>query len=90
MADLFLIAEARGPKSANVVFFQGLGGDAHGTWSADPKDKASFWPAWLAQDVEGLSVYSVGYEASVSGWNGFGDGVDRPCGQCAQFAVGES
>ncbi|MGB8900034.1 MAG: hypothetical protein WCC90_12730, partial [Methylocella sp.] len=70
MADLFPIAEARGPKTANVIFFHGLGGDAHGTWSADPKDKASFWPAWLAQDIEGLSVYSVGYEASVSGWNG--------------------
>jgi hypothetical protein len=25
MADLFLIAEARGPKSANVIFFHGLG-----------------------------------------------------------------
>ena len=70
MADLFPIAEARGPKTANVIFFHGLGGDAHGTWSADPKDKATFWPAWLAQDIEGLSVYSVGYEASVSGWNG--------------------
>ena len=70
MADLFPIAEARGPKTANVIFFHGLGGDAHGTWSADPKNKASFWPAWLGQDIEGLSVYSVGYEASVSGWNG--------------------
>ena len=70
MADLFPIAEARGPKSATVIFFHGLGGDAHGTWSADPKDKASFWPAWLAQDIEGLSIYSVAYEASVSGWNG--------------------
>jgi pimeloyl-ACP methyl ester carboxylesterase len=70
MAELFPIAEARGPKTANVIFFHGLGGDAQGTWSADSKDKASFWPAWLAQDIEGLSVYSVGYEASVSGWNG--------------------
>jgi tetratricopeptide (TPR) repeat protein/pimeloyl-ACP methyl ester carboxylesterase len=70
MADLFPIAEARGPKTASVIFFHGLGGDAHDTWSADPKDKASFWPAWLAQDIEGLAVYSVGYEASVSGWNG--------------------
>jgi pimeloyl-ACP methyl ester carboxylesterase len=69
MADLFLRAEARGPKSANVVFFHGLGGDAKSTWQAT-KDEASFWPAWLAQDIEGLSFYSVGYEAPVSGWNG--------------------
>ena len=69
MADVFLIAQARGPKSANVVFFHGLGGDAKSTWQAT-KDEASFWPAWLAQDIEGLSVYSVGYEAPVSGSNG--------------------
>ena len=69
MADLFPIAEARGPKTANVIFFHGLGGDAKKTWEAT-KDDASLWPAWLAQDIEGLAVYSVGYEASVSGWNG--------------------
>jgi pimeloyl-ACP methyl ester carboxylesterase len=69
MADLFPIAEARGPKTANVIFLHGLGGDAKKTWEAT-KDEASLWPAWLAQDIEGLAVYSVGYEASVSGWNG--------------------
>jgi tetratricopeptide (TPR) repeat protein len=70
MADLFQIAEARGPKSANVIFFHGLGGDAHTTWQADKKNKATFWLPWLAQDIEGLSVYSVGYEAPVSNWHG--------------------
>src|ERR1700730_1946013 len=69
MADLFLIAEARGPKSADVVFFHGLGGDARSTWQAT-KDQASFWLAWLAEDIDGLSVYSVGYEAPVSNWRG--------------------
>jgi pimeloyl-ACP methyl ester carboxylesterase len=70
MADVFLIAEARGPKSANVVFFHGLGGNAKSTWQACLDDEASFWPAWLAQDIEGLDVWSVGYEAPVSGWRG--------------------
>ncbi len=69
MADLFPIAEARGPKSANVVFVHGLGGDVKRTWQAT-KDQASFWPAWLAQDIESLSVYSLGYEATVSRWRG--------------------
>jgi pimeloyl-ACP methyl ester carboxylesterase len=69
MADLFPIAEARGEKHANAVFFHGLGGDARDTWSADPRDKATFWPAWLAQDIEGLSVYSVGYDAPASDRN---------------------
>jgi predicted esterase len=63
MADLYPIAEARGPKSANVIFFHGLGGDAMSTWRASP-DEATFWPAWLAEDIQGLAVYSV------SGWHG--------------------
>jgi pimeloyl-ACP methyl ester carboxylesterase len=70
MAELFKIAEARGEKRANAIFFHGLGGDAHTTWQADKQDKATFWPAWLAEDIEGLSVYSVGYEAPVSNWQG--------------------
>jgi len=70
MAHLFKIAEARGEKHANAVFFHGLGGDAYTTWQADRKHKATFWPGWLAEDIEGLSVYSVGYEAPVSRWRG--------------------
>jgi hypothetical protein len=65
MAELFKIAEATGEKRANTVFFHGLGGDARGTWRA-ASDEASFWPAWLAQDIQGLCVYSVDYEAPVS------------------------
>jgi pimeloyl-ACP methyl ester carboxylesterase len=70
MADLIPIAEAKEGKRANAVFVHGLGGDAYTTWQANRKDKATFWPAWLAQDIEGLSVYSVGYEAPVSRWRG--------------------
>ena len=70
MAELFKIAEARGEKRANAIFFHGLDGDARTTWQADKQDKATFWPAWLAEDIEGLSVYSVGYEAPVSNWQG--------------------
>jgi hypothetical protein len=42
---------------------------AKSTWQAT-KDEASLWLPWLAQDIEGLSVYSVGYEAPVSGRHG--------------------
>jgi hypothetical protein len=70
MAHLLKIAEAKGEKRANAVFFHGLGGNAYTTWQADKKHKATFWPAWLAEDIEGLSVYSVGYEAPVSRWRG--------------------
>jgi pimeloyl-ACP methyl ester carboxylesterase len=51
------------------VFFHGLGGDAYATWRATA-DNSSFWPRWLAEDIRGLSVYSVGYEAPVSRWRG--------------------
>ncbi len=69
MANLFPIAEAAGEKRTNAVFFHGLGGDAKTTWRARP-DEASFWPAWLAQEIRDLSVYSVDYEAPVSRWTG--------------------
>jgi hypothetical protein len=61
-----------GPLSAvqaklSAVFMHGLGGDAHDTWSPG---EGLFWPEWLSQDVDGLAVYSVGYNASPSAWFG--------------------
>ncbi|GAB3430200.1 NACHT domain-containing protein [Actinophytocola sediminis] len=58
------------PKRAvlDVVFIHGLDGDARKTWSG--KGTASFWPEWLAEDVEGVAVWSVGYDAWSSGWCG--------------------
>jgi tetratricopeptide (TPR) repeat protein len=72
MAELFKIAEAGGEKRATAIFFHGLGGDARATWQPiyTKKNEASLWLAWLAQDIEGLSVYSVGYEAALSDWHG--------------------
>src|ERR1700730_8558047 len=87
MAELFKIAEATGGKSANTVFFHGLGGDARGTWRA-ASDEASFWPAWLAQDIQGLCVYSVDYEAPVSRWRGSAMHLtDRATNVLARLAV---
>ena len=57
-----------GAEERQRGFLPGLGGDARGTWSAGTGDGV-FWPVWLAQDIKGLSVYSVGYEAPVSGWH---------------------
>src|SRR6202012_5237465 len=36
------------------------------TWSVGD----SFWPEWLADDVKGLAVYSIGYDASPIAWFG--------------------
>src|SRR5262249_12105890 len=54
---------------ANVIFLHGLGGDPRKTWRHGPDDQ-SFWPRWLADDIPNVSVFSVGYEASVSRWRG--------------------
>src|SRR3712207_6974167 len=34
------------------------------------RSNGSFWPVWLAEDVEGLAVYTLAYEAPASNWLG--------------------
>lgn len=50
-----------------MVFVHGLQGDLRKTWT---NQNGGFWPAWLAEDNAELAVWSVGYEATVSGWSG--------------------
>jgi tetratricopeptide (TPR) repeat protein/pimeloyl-ACP methyl ester carboxylesterase len=69
MATLKHIGSSPGASKLNVIFFHGLGGDLYATWRFG-LDERQFWPRWLADDVAGLSVYSVGYEAAVSRWHG--------------------
>jgi hypothetical protein len=40
----------------------GLGGHAYDTWRRTP-DNNTFWPLWLAKDVDGISIYTLAYEA---------------------------
>ena len=58
----------------NILGCRALGGHAYDTWRKDTKkkaaDDASFWPLWLAQDVEGIAVYTLAYEAPASNWLG--------------------
>jgi pimeloyl-ACP methyl ester carboxylesterase len=74
MSRLIKIASSAGAPHASVVFVHGLGGHAYDTWRRDIKkqtaDDASFWPLWLAQDVEGITVYALAYEAPASNWLG--------------------
>ncbi|WP_433294138.1 esterase/lipase family protein [Actinoplanes sp. CA-030573] len=67
MTEIFEIAS---PDDAalDVVFLHGLDGDARKSWSSGGDD--SFWPLWLAQDVERIAVWSVDYDAWSSGWRG--------------------
>jgi tetratricopeptide (TPR) repeat protein len=69
MSQLYKIADALGDKSANVIFIHGLGGDPYATWRYGLAGDG-LWPKWLAADVPGLAIYSLGYEAAVSRWRG--------------------
>ena len=54
-------------RIGDVVFVHGLDGQAEASWSAG-KDK--FWPQWLADDCPDVGVWSIGYDAASSGWQG--------------------
>ena len=53
----------------NVIFVHGLGGDPVGTWCYKGRENDGyFWPRWLAEDMKGLAVYSLGYPADKASW----------------------
>jgi hypothetical protein len=60
-------SECRG----DVVFVHGLGGDALTTWQpAENTDPQNSWLYWLGQDILGIRVWSLGYEAEAFAWKG--------------------
>src|SRR5262245_45114771 len=67
MAQLIKIADWSGEKRATVIFVHGLGGHPYHTWRRKPDD-GTFWPLWLAEDVKGLAVFSLGYVSPPSTW----------------------
>src|SRR3954447_1117704 len=69
MSRIVPIATWAGKPRANVIFVHGLSGHAYKTWRR-PRDDESFWPLWLARDVEGVAVYTLAYEAPTSNWLG--------------------
>ena len=69
MASLIDISAGRGNIHSHVIFFHGLNGDPHKTWQSSGSPQ-TFWPEWLAEDIEGLAIWSIGYEAAVSRWKG--------------------
>jgi hypothetical protein len=45
-----------------------LGGHPYRTWGGS--DVKSCWLGWLADDIKGLAVWSIGYAAPISRWRG--------------------
>jgi pimeloyl-ACP methyl ester carboxylesterase len=69
MVRLVKIADWSGAKCSNVVFVHGLGGHVYDTWRRGTDD-GTFWPLWLAEDIKGLTVYSLAYDAPPTNWLG--------------------
>src|SRR5882724_2067117 len=77
VADLHCLSDTRGQLETNVIFVHGLGGHPYRTWQAT-LDESTLWPRWLAEDIDGLAIWSVGYEAPISRLQGNAMGlVDR-------------
>src|SRR5687767_5423637 len=50
----------------DVVLVHGLNGHPHDTWCAS--GTGGYWPAWLADDVQDVAVWSLGYAATLTEW----------------------
>ncbi len=72
MPDISLrcIAKPRGEPRLNVIFVHGLGGDPVTTWCHEGGEEGGyFWPRWIAKDIGGAAVYTLGYPADKAVWN---------------------
>ncbi|WP_370961685.1 esterase/lipase family protein [Amycolatopsis sp. cg9] len=67
MTEVVAVGSAEGAV-LDVVFVHGLDGNARTSWSGKRED--SFWPRWVVEDIPGVAVWSVGYDAASSKWLG--------------------
>jgi pimeloyl-ACP methyl ester carboxylesterase len=71
MSELILVANSDHAKPiGDVVFVHGLGGNPREYWMADKNKPETFWPAWINEDLAGVAVWSLGYDAAKFAWQG--------------------
>ena len=58
------------PADADLIFVHGLGGHPVLTWCHDESRSEDCWLYWLAEELPGVAVHTLAYEASLSGWLG--------------------
>lgn len=84
---------ASGEPSGDIVFVHGLEGDARKSWMADPNDDATFWLKWVAREFPGCRVWSLGYDASMTGWVSesmtLADRASNICDRLRQVGIGK-
>jgi hypothetical protein len=70
MAEIHLeyVAGDRSTATMDVVFVHGLKDDARHTWQHDAANPETFWPVWLAQDVQEIAVWTLGYPNPSTEW----------------------
>ena len=69
MADLHLVSSSSSSPTAHAIFIHGISGHPLRTWASDIAANES-WLHWLAEDIQGLNIWSVGYPAAISRWRG--------------------
>lgn len=65
MSAIHVIPGDHSSVRLNVLLFHGLGGHHKDTWTCAGKDGA-FWPSWLSEDVPGLRVALIEYDAAAT------------------------
>ncbi|MCE3250560.1 MAG: TPR-repeat protein, partial [Geminicoccaceae bacterium] len=58
------------PADADLIFVHGLGGHPVLTWCHDESRSDDCWLYWLAEELPGIALHTLAYEASLSGWLG--------------------
>ena|ERR1700693_2252420 len=48
----------------DILFIHGLTGSPEDTWTSSSPEK-EYWPKWLCENFSSISVYTLGYPASV-------------------------
>ncbi|MDP2803231.1 MAG: N-acetylmuramoyl-L-alanine amidase [Phreatobacter sp.] len=92
MSQLIKVVDWTGERRGTVIFVHGLGGHPYDTWRRGTGPVASddtFWPKWLAEGISGIEVYTLGYEATPSGWFGEPMAIEHRVNNIAELLFNE-
>lgn len=69
MSELIRIGKTPAEPECDIIFIHGLNGNGNATWSHDGTIE-SFWPEWLAKDIDHAAVWSLSYDIRTLSWSG--------------------